>query len=271
MVEPGRTGLAAGAAGQRYVAELAKIAPFKELIESATLVEGPWGADASLYTARTFAGPGYLLLGDAGSFIDPLSSFGVKKALVSGWLGAIAVHTALTHAAMTHEAWQFFDRHERRMAGPSRLQATQFAADAAAGTPHPFWLARAGASQDGPGLTDDVDSAALARDSSVLAAFADLRQREEVHLSIGTDVRIEKRPMVRGREIVLDDHLVVPAFPDGIRYLRGVDLVALTEIATRHRDVGEMAGAFSRSQPNIALPDFLGALSVLIAWKALTH
>jgi flavin-dependent dehydrogenase len=268
MVEPGRTGLAEGAAGQRYVAELAKITPFKELIESATLVEGPWGADASLYTARRFAGPGYLLLGDAGSFIDPLSSFGVKKALVSGWLAAIAVHTALTNAAMTRDAWEFYDRHERRMAGPSRQQATQFAADAAAGAPHPFWLARATLSQDG-GLNEEVDSAALARDPSVLAAFADLRARETVHLSLGSAARIEKRPMVRGREILMDDHLVVPACPDGIRYLRGVDLVSLLEIATRHRDVGEMAGAVNRSQPDVALPDFLGALSVLIAWGAL--
>jgi hypothetical protein len=67
----------------------------------------------------------------------------------------------------------------------------------------------------------------------------------------------------------MDDHLVVPACPDGIRYLRGVDLVSLLEIATRHRDVGEMAGAVNRSQPDVALPDFLGALSVLIAWGAL--
>jgi flavin-dependent dehydrogenase len=271
MVEPGRTELADGAAEHRYAAELAKVAAFKPLLESAALVGGPWGADASLYTARRFAGPGLLLLGDAGSFIDPLSSFGVKKALVSGWLGAIAVHTSLTNAAMSAEALQLFDRRERQMAAPSRLQATQFAADAAAGTPHPFWLARAAASPDEPARTDDVDSAALARDPSVLAAFADLRQREIVHLSLDHAARVEKRPMVRGREVVLDDHLIVPACPFGIRYLRGVDLVALVELAVRHQDVGEMAASFSRSQPDIGLPDFLGALSVLIAWGALRH
>ena len=271
MIEPGRTELADGAAEHRYAAELAKIAPFKPLLESAALVGGPWGADASLYTARRFTGPGFLLLGDAGSFIDPLSSFGVKKALVSGWLAAIAVHTSLTNAPMRHAALQLFDRRERQMAAPSRAQATQFAADAAAGTPHPFWLARAAASPDEAGLTADVDSAALARDPSVLAAFSDLRQRETVHLSLGHATRIEKRPMVRGREVVLDAHLIVPACPDGVRYLRGVDLVALVDLAARHQDVGEMAASFSRSQPDIGLPDFLGALSVLIAWGALRH
>jgi flavin-dependent dehydrogenase len=271
MVEPGRTGLAEGAAEQRYAAELAKITPFRPLLEAATLVGGPWGADASVYTARRFAGPGFLLIGDAGSFIDPLSSFGVKKALVSGWLAAVAVHTSLTNAALRDEALRFFDRRERQMAAPSRLHSTHFAADAATGTPHPFWLARAAATENGAGLADDVDAAALARDPSVLAAFADLRARNSVQLSLGAAARIEKRPMVRGREIVLDDHLIVPACPDGIRYLRGVDLVALVQIAAGHRDVGEMADALTLSQPDIALPDFLGALSVLVAWGALSH
>jgi hypothetical protein len=271
MVEPGRTGLAEGAAEQRYAAELAKIAPFGPLLDSATIVSGPWGADASLYTARRFAGPGFLLLGDAGSFIDPLSSFGVKKALASGWLAAIAVHTSLIHSALRDEALGFFDRRERQMAAPSRLHSSHFAAGAAAGTPHPFWLARAAASENGSGLADDVDAAALARDPSVVAAFADLRRRDTVQLSMGAGARIEQRPMVRGREIVLGDHLIVPACPDGIRYLRGVDLVALIDIAAVHRDVGEMAEALNRSQPDIALPDFLGALSVLVAWGALSH
>ena len=272
MIEPGLTGLADGSAGDRYVAELAKIPPFRKLLDLATPAGGPWGADASLYTSRTFAGPGFLLVGDAGSFIDPLSSFGVKKALVSGWLAAVAVHTSLTNAGMRREALRFFERRERQMASPSRQQAAQFAADAAAGTQHPFWVGRAATSHDNPGLADEVDPAALARDPLVLAAFDDLRRRETVHVTLGDRARsIEPRPMVRGREIVLEDQLLVPACPDGIRYLRGVDLVELGRLAPQFTDVGQMYEALRRAQPDIALPDFLGALSVLIAWGVLQH
>ncbi|HEX7779505.1 MAG TPA: tryptophan 7-halogenase [Vicinamibacterales bacterium] len=271
MIQPGLTGLADGSAGDRYVTELAKIPPFRKLLDSATPAGGPWGADASLYTSRTFAGAGFLLVGDAGSFIDPLSSFGVKKALVSGWLAAITVHTSLTNAGMRREALQFFDRRERQMAAGSRLQSGQFAADAAAGTPHPFWVGRAAVSHDSPGLGDDVDPAALARDPSVLAAFEDLRRRERVHVMPGSGARIEPRPMVRGREIVLEDQLLVPACPDGIRYLRGVDLLELGRLAPQFTDVGQIYEAQRRAQPDIALPDFLGALSVLIAWDVLQH
>jgi FADH2-dependent halogenase len=269
MIEPGRTDLAEGSAEQRYRAELAKIPAFRTLLEPAQLVDGVWGADASLYTAREHAGPGFLLVGDAGTFIDPLSSFGVKKALVSGWLAAITVHTALTNVRMRDDALRFFDRRERQMAGASMLETTRFAADAAAGTPHPFWIARAAMAHDGLGLNEELDPSELARDPAVLAVFEDLRQRESVRLRVGESLQIENRAMVRGHEIVMDEHLIVPACPGGIRYLRNVDLVALTRLAPRHSDAGEMFEAFGRGQPDVALPDFLGALSVLIAWGVL--
>ena len=56
-----------------------------------------WACDASLYSAHTYADASRqsLLVGDAGAFIDPLSSFGVKKALASAWIAAVVVHTSL--------------------------------------------------------------------------------------------------------------------------------------------------------------------------------
>ena len=271
MVEPGRTELTGDTAEARYTSELRKVRPFAALLESATMIGRPWGADASLYRARQYAGRGWLLAGDAASFIDPLSSFGVKKALVSGWLAAIAVHTSLSQPAMVDEALRFFDRRERSMAAGSRPLGAQFAKDAAAGTPHPFWLARAAASPDDWESDAEIDPATLARDPRVLAAFEDLRGRETIRLIRDARARFEARAMVRGREIVLDEHLIAPACPDGIRYLRGVDLVRLVTLAPEFDDVGALFEAQRRDQPDVTLPDFLGALSVLIHWKALLH
>jgi hypothetical protein len=69
----------------------------------------------------------------------------------------------------------------------------------------------------------------------------------------------------------MEDHLVSAAWPDGLRYLRGVDLVALMQRAPAHRDVGEIFEAARSTTPDIALPDFLGALSVLLAKGCLRH
>ncbi len=96
MVDPQRSALARGGSSKDvYLAELGKARMFRQLIAGASLEQGPWGWDASPYHATQYAGDRWLLAGDAGSFIDPLSSAGVKKALASGWLAAITAHTCL--------------------------------------------------------------------------------------------------------------------------------------------------------------------------------
>ncbi len=263
MIDPRRTARARQApALEVYREELAKVDAFQPLLASASLVRGPWGADASPYTAERFAGAGFLLVGDAGSFIDPLSSFGVKKALASAWLAAIAARTALVRPAMREAAFDFFDRRERAVYAAARKQAAAFAAEA--GTGHPFWLARATSADDWDADTE-VDPAALARDADVLAAFDDLRQRPSVRFRTGDAVQIRDRAAVRGREIVLEKHLFLPAWPGGVRYLRGVDLVSLMRLAPSHTDVGDLAEAFAGAHGPVALPDFLGALATLVA------
>jgi flavin-dependent dehydrogenase len=265
MIDPSRSALARGARSREvYLAEVAKVTPFRPILADAQLVEAPWGADASEYTARTHAGPGFLLAGDAGSAINPLSSFGVKKALASGWLAAIAAHTALEDVTMAEQAFAFFNRRERAVAAAAARQASVFAREAASRTEHPFWLARADGGDD-PMDSLEPDAAALARAPDVVAAFSDLRARESVHLKPGPEVRIEPRAAVRGRRIVMEDHLVSAAWPDGLRYIRGVDLVALFRLAPNHADAGELFEAVRATCPDISLPDFLGALSVLIA------
>ena len=122
---PSRTALTRGAPSRDvYLAELRKVQPFVPLLDGATLVDGPWGADASVYAASRYAGEGFLLAGDAASAIDPLSSFGVKKALASGWLGAVAANTVLRNPMMAGEALEFFNRREHALFASAQRQAS---------------------------------------------------------------------------------------------------------------------------------------------------
>jgi flavin-dependent dehydrogenase len=273
MVDPNRTSLARDAPSiDVYRAEVGKVGPFAPILVDATLEDGPWGADASGYDASRYSGPGFLLVGDAASFIDPLSSFGVKKALASAWVAAVVMHTSINRPAMNDEALRFHDRRERAVVRSYRVQAAQFAAAAAAENPHPFWNARAASAED-LDVDDgaDVDPRTLARDPQVLAAFEELRRSPELRLQPGSGFRLVPRPVIRGREIVMDDHLSLPHAPDGIRYIRGVDLLAVTRLAPQHTDAGAMFDAYQRNQPNVILPDFLGALSLLVASGALQN
>ena len=279
MVDPQRTALARGVpAADVYREALARVRAFEPLTRAGSLVEGPWGADASGYWAERYSGPGFLLVGDAASFIDPLSSFGVKKALVSAWLAAIVSHTSLVRPEMKDAALAFFDRRERAIHLSARQQASAFAADAAAQSGHPFWIARAEAREQRDNSIDaaldpgaDVDAAALAGDPAVLAAFQDLRTRQAVHFRTSERVEIRPRAAVRGREIVLEDHVFLPDWPDGVRYIRDVDLITILRLAPRFPDAGEIAEAYVREHGPVALPDLLGAIATLIAKGALVY
>jgi len=269
MVDPARSHLTKDApALDVYQAELAKVGPFVDLLAAAHLVAGPWGADASLYGASRHAGPGFLLVGDAATFIDPLSSFGVKKALTSGWLAAVVVTSILDTPTMRDAALEFFESRERQVATSFRRLAVRYAEDA--GARHPFWQARAAlGGEDVEG--EAVDPVVLAGDSAVVAALRELQQRPSLAVRQGGEVNIVRGPVIRGRRLVMEDHVSVPAWPDGVRYIRNVDILLVLRLAPEHRDVGELYDAVVRIQPGVGLPDFLGVLATLVARGALHH
>lgn len=269
MVDPVRSHLTKDApALEVYQAELAKVAPFADLLASAALVAGPWGADASLYGASRHSGPGFLLVGDAATFIDPLSSFGVKKALTSGWLAGIVVTSIVDAPSMQTAALEFFESRERQVSGSFRRQAARYAEDA--GARHPFWQARAALGQI-DGEDEIVDPSLLAGDPSVVAALRVLQQQPVLSVRQGDDVKVIQRPVIRGSRLVMDDHVALPAWPDGVRYIRNVDVLLVLRLAPEHRDVGELYDAVVRIQPGVGLPDFLGVLATLVARGALHH
>ena len=226
--------------------------------------DGPWGFDASVYTARTFASDPLVLVGDAASFVDPLSSYGIKKALASAWLAAVAVHTALRTPAMTTTALAFHAAREEAMAASLLEQSRAQFDDAASAHAHLFWTDRA-TGVDLPAASE-ADTRALRDDPRVQRAFAWLKGQEALALGPGAGMRRAPHPVVRGHEIVLEERLVSDACAAGLRFLRDVDLVGLLELAPAHDQVPALFASYNRRFPPVALPDFLGALSVMIAF-----
>ena len=271
MVDPQATQLTRGhALTSCYDAELAKTSAFRPLLEGATRTATPWGCDASLYKAHTYGTPGVLLVGDAASFIDPLSSYGVKKALASAWLAAVVAHTSLTDASLAGAALDLFNEREREMHDVLTQQSAQFFAHAAQRHLHPFWTGRAvpGGPLDTPDTVTVPDIDRLRQDPAVLAAFDTLRKSRELRLRRSPHLRIDSYPAISARRIVMEDRLSVANWPSsqrGVRFLRDVDLIRLTELAPEHRQVPDLFDTYNRLCPPVGLPDFLGALSVLLA------
>jgi len=134
-------------------------------------------------------------------------------------------------------------------------------ADSARGVP--FWTARA--ALEGSPEIDGDSVEVLRRDPAVLHAFHQLRDQASVRLDVAPQLERRVRPVVRGNVVVAEEHLLLHGLTDSVRYLRSVDLLALLDVATRHGDVGDMYADYARRMGAVPLPDFLGALSVLVA------
>lgn len=263
MVDPSITSLA-GRAGLEaaYLDELARTTHLSRVLSRATRTGEVWARDASAYDAHGASDDGILLVGDAASFVDPLSSFGVKKALASAWLAAVVVNTCLADGSMRSQARDIHDRRERAMHATLSAHSAALARDAASAHDTAFWHART--LDDVRASGEEIDVAALRSDPDVLSAFEALRQHDSLLLVRANGVGETPWPTVRGNRVVLEPHLVAPAFPEGIRYLRNVDLVMLSNLAPSHTRVPDLYESYNRSAQPVGLPDFLGALSVLV-------
>jgi hypothetical protein len=98
----------------------------------------------------------------------------------------------------------------------------------------------------------------------VRAAHERLRQAVSIALAVSPAVRVEARPLVEGHAIVLEPHLVPPE-ASAVRYLYGVDMVLLCELAPGASQVPDWFEAYCRRAPAVPLHDFLSAVSTAVA------
>ena len=87
----------------------------------------------------------------------------------------------------------------------------------------------------------------LMRDPGVQNAFDAFKQSSSLQLAWADSIRFEKRPLIRDREIVLEDAVPLPAARTCLRYLGGVDLLELGEMACQHRQVPDLYEAYCRT------------------------
>jgi flavin-dependent dehydrogenase len=253
MSGPGSAGSGLKPGLALYREQVGRTRQMVRIIAGARLTADPSGWDASMYHARRYVDDRVLLVGDAASFLDPLSSAGIKKALASGWLAAVAVHTSLLRPAMRDVALTFFAAREAEVFASFRSMTKRYFSEAAAGHAHPFWRDR----EDEPAAAPDR--------SAVGAAFERLRSAPDFRVARHTGVRIEHRPAVRENEVVMEARLVTGVADAGTRYAFNVDLLALIELAPACPSVPDLFAAYNQHHAPVTWPDFLGALATAFA------
>ncbi len=98
----------------------------RKLLAEAALVDEPNIERDWSYTSRQFAGDGYVLVGDAACFVDPLFSSGVHLALGSATLAANYVRSALEAPQTRIQAAQLYESLYRKQYDYFHLTAQLF-------------------------------------------------------------------------------------------------------------------------------------------------
>ena len=271
LQSPRPSGVDQEASSKAFADGIERTSLLRGVVRAASAVGPPWAVAASMYTAREFASGRALVVGDAGSFVDPMSSYGVKKALASAWLAAVAVLTSIRDPQMEQTAVEFFCRRERDMYRALRDgMASHLAVPEPDDAPSDFWHKRAAWLADAAdsGVATTSSPARLRSDPAVAAALQALRSSSgrvrEGRLAVAD------RPRVSGNRIETTPMLITDRFPQGVGHVRGVDMLRLAQMAPVADNPGALYESYSawadrRGEPTPALADVVGALAVLVA------
>lgn len=265
MFNPASGSPSGGALGADYHRRLAQVPALSAILAGGECIGEPFACDASTYSTESPVDGRVLAVGDAASFLDPLSSFGVKKALASAWMGAVAIHTALVSPGAQEAALNLFVQREAEYVRAARAPLGALSRDAVPGGSAGFWAARAAMAVD----DEQGDLVGTMRQHpGVLRAFEALRQRDPAVLRRGGPV-VASAPLVRENQVVIAPHLVLEGIQAPVRFLRNVDLIALSELAGEGAEMGALCAAYERAHGVHPLSDLIGAISVLLAHEVL--
>jgi flavin-dependent dehydrogenase len=268
MVDAGLTVVSKARLESLYRTELRQAVSIADRLAAASQVGAAWCCDASLYTCERAFEACALLVGDAASFIEPLSSAGVKKAIASAWRAAIVVNTALASPDMRGVATAFHDRRERWLYGECVRRSQVFFARASAVYDNSFWSTRAEylpADQEGAPPTDSD----VMRDRDVQRIAEQLRAAEAVRLTISPTLVITRAPFIEGNRIRLRDAVALNGGEEPLRFVCGVDLLELSQVALTSCDVSSAIQQYFARVGPVDPRNLLVGLAFLVSRGAL--
>lgn len=246
---------------ETYRREMAKARAITSRLAGARQISASWTCDASVYDAPRAGDRGVLLVGDAASFIEPLSSAGVQKAMTSAWRAAVVANTGLAKPGMAGAAVDFYVQRERQVFDECQCVARQFFSEAASGHASAFWIART--------FTPEPDAAD--ETAGVRLALERLRAASHIRLRAASALRYAEIADIEGREVVLREAILMPGEDVAMRFAAGVNLPALVRLAPQHLGVPELFSAYNAHVGPVPMDGLLTGLSLLVARQALIH
>ena len=149
-----------------------------------------FACDASTWYATDPIGPGFVRVGEASFSLDPLSSTGVEKALQTGILAGIAIHTSLLWPERTALCERFYHGRQTETVTAHAAWSSEFYGQVTRFAGSPFWAERSG-----PG------GAQSSRQNPPRATLTRVGFGAETRVRISDQARLVEEPRVVGDEI----------------------------------------------------------------------
>ena len=216
----------------------------RSILESSPRVDPVRGIDATPYDANRFCGRDFLLVGDAASFLDPLSAHGVHKAMDGALVAAAVARTILERPAMAEDAAHFYDERERDIFNVTRARLARLYAQEARFADRPFWTKRA--------VSDEPPPEPKAPRAPLTPLTPD------TPLCAGDGVEVVAGPVIENDYIERRELLVAPGMERPVRYLGAVLLPDLFRVAVTAKTAAQAARAAEGNyEPIYAAIDWL--------------
>jgi len=231
-------------AGAAHQAAIDRAPHIRSMVESAQRVDPVRGIDATPYGARPFCARDFLLVGDAASFLDPLSAHGVHKAMDGALVAAAVVRTILENPSMAEEAARFYDSRERDIFDITRSRLARLYRQETRFADQPFWMKRSVSDEPPP-----KPSAPRAP----MTPTTPLRAGDGVEVA---EAAVLENDMIERREVLVAPGLVGAKRP--VRYLGAILLPDLFRGATAAGTAAQAARAAKGAyEPAYAAIDWL--------------
>jgi flavin-dependent dehydrogenase len=231
--------------GEFLRAQIANAPHSSAMLCNAQLVKGPYVLRDWSYVSDRTTGGGYVLVGDAACFVDPLFSSGVHLALTSGMLGAALVTSALADPTIAGPAGMVYEEMYYKQYGHFRELAALFYQSNQTMDTY-FWEARrilgesnglapreafvrAVAGQPPSGYERVVLDRGKAPEDflrRLRGVESDRREREQQFATLSPNlsaipvfaggVKLERKPVLDGDQFVWGDVLTTASYPEGL-------------------------------------------------------
>ncbi|MDH3599076.1 MAG: FAD-dependent oxidoreductase [Candidatus Tectomicrobia bacterium] len=244
--ETGQEGLSRSGPEGFLREQIAQAPATSQMLQQAELVSGPFVTKDWSYVSDEVVGDGYILVGDAACFVDPLFSAGVHLALTAGVLAAAYVTTALKDSSMREAAGQVYQELYYKEYDHFRAMAQLFYASNRTVDSY-FWEARRllGASEtlsprhafirgvagqpprgyervvldQGHAPDDFIDSLRLVESERIERRKRweqELTRLDEAAPQLAADVHVQRKPVIAAGEFVWGDVLINASYPEGL-------------------------------------------------------